>query len=88
MKPYHSTGNDDHYDNIEPLSSGIDTGVHRGELNGQGDIRHLTLREIPSLIGYNIEYVLPNPQPSLRVPVVLRGRGRPCPMVMFTFRVT
>jgi hypothetical protein len=67
VKATSSIGDDD--DNhkawdLEPMSSGMDTGLYPRGLNGQRDVRHPTLGQF---VYCDMDSVPPHPQPSLRV---------------------
>jgi hypothetical protein len=87
VKVTHSIGDDD--DNheawdIEPVSSGMDTGHHPGGLNGQRDVRHPTLGQF--FVYYDMDSVPPHPEPSLRVLVSGECAVDPYPMVVLVGR--
>jgi hypothetical protein len=50
---------------LEPVSSGMDTSLHPGGLNGQRDVRHPTIGQF--LVYYNLDSVPPHPEPFIRV---------------------
>jgi hypothetical protein len=64
---------------LEPVSSGGDTGLHPGGLNGQRGVRHPSLGQF--LVYYDMDSVLPYPESSLRVLVSGECAVDPYPMV-------
>jgi hypothetical protein len=74
--------NDDNQEaqHLEPMSSGMDTGLHPGGLNGQCNVRHPTIRQF--LVYYNMNSVPPYLEPSLRVLVSSECMVNPYPMVV------
>jgi hypothetical protein len=80
VKDTRSIGNDDdnHETDLEPVSSGMYTGLHPGGLNGQRDVRHPTLGQL--LVYYDMGS--PYPESSLRVLVSGECEVDPYPVVV------
>jgi hypothetical protein len=69
---------------LEPVSSGMDTGLHPGGLNEQRDARHPTLGQF--LVYYDMDSVPPYSEPSLRVLVSGECAVDPYPIVVLVGR--
>jgi hypothetical protein len=87
VKATRSIGCDDYNHeacDLEPVSSGVDTGLLPGGINGQRDARHPTLGQF--LVYYDMDSVQPYPEPSLRVLVSGEYAVDPCPIVVLVRR--
>jgi hypothetical protein len=86
-KTTRSFGDDDDNNeawDLESMSSGMDTGLYPGGLNGQCDVRYPTLRQF--LMYYDMDSVPPYPEPSLRVLVSGECMVNPYPIVVLVGR--
>jgi hypothetical protein len=86
VKATRSIGDDDNYEarDIETVSSGMDTGLHPGGLNGERDVLHPTLGQF--LLYYDMDSVPPYPEPSLRLLVSGECAVAPYPMAVLAGR--
>jgi hypothetical protein len=74
VKATRSIGDDNHgARDLEPMSSGMDTGLHPGGLNGQRSVQHPTLWQF--LVYYDMDSVPPYPEPCLQVLVSSKVSG-------------